>query len=149
EHHRMVEEVTDLIFYFLRIRVLCCDHDLCRLFSYLFQDLVDSLLEQIVCIGAFLRMLSAVNDRIVDLIEYLKRILAVIIRTHDRCIEAGTISCMACRAYLLYFGKECILVTVRGNGFYIMGMYGSLAFSTLVLMTQPVICHSSCLGRMV
>ena len=60
-------------------------------------------------------MLSAVHDRIVYRLKYLKRVLCVVIGPHDRRIEAGTISGVAGSSDLFDFSKQCIFVAVDGK----------------------------------
>lgn len=56
----MIEEIAELVFDLFRIRILGCDYDFCCLFSYLFQNLVDPLVKQVVSIGTFLRIMLPV-----------------------------------------------------------------------------------------
>ena len=52
----MVQEIGNLLFYFLRVRIFGSDDDLRRLFTNLLQDLVDSFVKQVIRVGTFLRM---------------------------------------------------------------------------------------------
>ena len=52
----MVQEIGNLVFYFLRIRIFGSDDDLRRLLTDLLQDLVDSLVKQVIRVGTFFRI---------------------------------------------------------------------------------------------
>ena len=60
-------------------------------------------------------MLPAVYDRIVYGLEYQQRILGVVIGSHDRRIEAGTVAGVAGSPDLLYLCQERVFVAVDGQ----------------------------------
>ena len=61
EHADMIQKIGNLVLDLLGIRILGGNDNLCCLFSYFFQDLVNALVEQVVRIRSFLRVFLAVR----------------------------------------------------------------------------------------
>ena len=71
QYHHVVQEVGNLILHFLRIRIFSRNHNLCRFLAQLLQDLIDSLVKQIIGIGTLLRILLAVENNGENVFKYL------------------------------------------------------------------------------
>ena len=80
----MVQKIRNLVFDFFFVRVLGCNDDLCAFLANFLEDLVNALVEEIVGVGAFLRMKFAVGDDIIDILEYMKRIGVVVFFLNQR-----------------------------------------------------------------
>ena len=74
QHHGMIQEIRHLVLNLLRIRVLSCDYQLRTLFSYFFQDLINTFVKQIVGVRTFLRMLFPVFDDLIYIFKDFQRI---------------------------------------------------------------------------
>lgn len=62
QHHGMIQEIRHLILDLLWIWILGCDHQLRTLFTYFFQNFINSFIKQVIGVRTFLRMLFSVFD---------------------------------------------------------------------------------------
>ena len=106
QNHCMIQEIRDLIFDFFRIRILCCDHNFRCFFSNFFQDLINSLIKQIIRVRPLLWILFTVCDRVIYRFKDPKRIRLIIVNSYKRLEEAGRITGMACCSDLIYFASN-------------------------------------------
>ena len=60
QDHQMIEQVGNLVFDLLGIRILGGNDNFRRLLSYFLQNLINALVKQIIRVRAFLRVLLAV-----------------------------------------------------------------------------------------
>ena len=67
----MVEKIRHLVLDFLRIRILCRDDQFGGFLSHLLQDFVDSLVEEVIGVGAFLRMYLPIRNYLIYIFKYL------------------------------------------------------------------------------
>ena len=67
----MIQEIADLVFDLVGVRILGSNHDLCSFLSQFLKDLVNALVEQLIGIGTLLGVDLAVLDHIEDFLEYL------------------------------------------------------------------------------
>ena len=115
ENHHVVKEITDLILEFVRVRVLGGDDDLRGLLSYLFEDLVDPLVKQIVGIRSFFGMVFAIQDGLIYFIEDLERVPGFHIFLYQVGEEAGPITGVTGCPDLGYLSQDGIFVAVDGE----------------------------------
>ena len=139
----MVQEIGNLVFYFLRIRIFGSDDDLRRLLTDLLQDLVDSLVKQVIRVGTFLRMDLPVLDHAIDILKYLQRIRLIVLFFQNRPIETTAVSGMAGCTDLMYFRKQRVIITVHLQLLHILEMAGSQALHPKFLSAAAEIRHSS------
>ena len=98
----MIEKIRDFVLDLLRIGILRGNDDLGRLFAHLLEDLIQSLLKEIVCVRSGFWVFPAICDRIIDGLEYLKGIFRIPLCPYDGRIETCSVSCMAGGSYLLH-----------------------------------------------
>ena len=92
QNHCMIQEIRDLIFDFFRIRILCCDHNFRCFFSNFFQDLINSLIKQIIRVRPLLWILFTVCDRVIYRFKDPKRIRLIIVNSYKWLEEASNVS---------------------------------------------------------
>ena len=142
QNHCMIQEIRDLIFDFFRIRILCCDHNFRCFFSNFFQDLINSLIKQIIRVRPLLWILFTVCDRVIYRFKDPKRIRLIIVNSYKRLEEAGRITGMACCSDLFYLRKHRISVTVDCKRFHILEMPGCLTFDPLAFSASAIVSHA-------
>ena len=79
QYHHMVQKIGNLVLDLLRIRVFRCNDDLRRFFSDFFEDLVNALFKQVVGVRSFFRMLFAILDQLIEMVENNRRIGLMVI----------------------------------------------------------------------
>ena len=114
----MIQEICDFIDAFRPVRIFGCNNDLCRFLSYFFEDLVDSLIKQIIGIGALPRMFFSVRDNGIYILQYALGIRCRVPDPEDFSVETGTVSGMTGCSRLGHFRQKRITVTVDGKRFH-------------------------------
>ena len=116
KYHAVIQEITDLIFDLIGVRILGGDDDLRCFLSQFFQDLVNSLIEQVIGVGSFLGMHLAVLDDCENFLEDLKRIVCFFIfLLRDLVKETAPCARMAGNADLIDLCEDGVKVAIRGQ----------------------------------
>ena len=79
QNHHMVQKIGNLVLDLFRIWILRRNDDLGCFFSDFFEDLVNALFKQVIGVRAFFRMLFAVFDQFIEMVENDRRIGLMVI----------------------------------------------------------------------
>ena len=118
KHHNVINEVGDLIDRLCLIVSLTCDDDLGAFLTNLLENFINSLIEKISGVRAFLSLgLSALDD----LHQRFEREFCVLTLV-DGVIEARVRSEMASGSFLIYDYGECVLVAICRNADHVLNV---------------------------
>ena len=122
----MIHQVRDLVDGFRFVLGLACDDDLGGFLANLFQDFVQTLLEQVGGVGA---LRQGFFPALQQLVEAFHREGGGLIALENLVVEAGVRPEMAGGAFLVYCDYQRVAVTVSGNVHDVLDVAAGFAFA--------------------